>query len=176
MPRASDAIDVVLTERQQAIAWALVRRTPIKQIAASLEISPSTVNDHIKLIKRKFGAASTANLVAMLLERDEVPSPVIGGGTKNRIPGLERSDEWSDPDRAGSVILSDSMGLRLGELWNREAGPQVVPEELDGPRGLLPRLVAIGKIVVLILSAIVLAILAMQAGMEIIDQRGASAV
>lgn len=166
--RANDAF----TERQRTIAWALVRRTPIKRIAADLGISPSTVNDHIKSMKRKVGVESTSDLVAAILENHALPNRSNEGGIKNRVPSasdLELDDgrgEQPDP-------LSPLSQTPVGTVPDDE--PSIVPEEFDGPNGSLSRLVAITKIVALIFAAAVLAIVAMESMVGFIDSRGLSA-
>lgn len=164
----------MLTERQDAIARALVLRTPIKQIAADLEIAPSTVNDHIKALKRKLGARTTTELVANLLGQSPSLAPSNWGETKNRLPEAWAGGESSGRDHEGSYLLSDSAGLPIGGPWRPWSEPQVVPEELDGPESLVPRLLAIGKLVLQILAALILAVLAQQVVMGIIEQGGAS--
>ena len=159
-----------LTERQDAIARALILRTPIKKIAADLDIAPSTVNDHIKALKRKLGVQSTPDLVASLLGQAPPRPPSNWGETKNRLPEGWLGGDSTVRDREGSLLLSDSVGLPIGGPWKPWSEPRVVPEELDGPEGLVPRLLAIGKIIALILAAVILAVLAMQAVMGILEQ------
>lgn len=159
----------LLTGRQEAIARALIKRTPIKQIAAELDIAPSTVNDHIKALKRKLGAQTTPELVANLLGEQPALSPSNWGETKNRLPEEWVASDSSDRDRKGSLSLSDSAGLPIGGPWKPWSEPRVVPEELDGPEGLVPRLLAIGKIMALILAAVILTVLAMQTVMGVLE-------
>lgn len=163
-----------LTDRQQAIARALIRRTPIKQIASDLEIAPSTVNDHIKTIKRKFGVRSTAQLVAALLGEPAIKAPSNEGGTNNRLPMHWSFGDESSRDRDGSFMLSDSVAPSSWEPWKPAPESRVVPEELDGPDATIPRLLEIGKILAWILAGVVLTILAFQAVMGIVNQGVAS--
>lgn len=155
--------DTELTERQEAILRALVRRTPIKQIAFGQGIAPSTVNDHIKAIKRKFGFASTAELVAhFVATMESAPTPANGGQTKLRMPETApMRKEWGR-GHTDALALSDSMAFSFEAPWAGVREPRVVPEELDGPGATVPRLIAIGKTVALILATVVLAIMALE--------------
>lgn len=157
-----------LTERQEAVLHALVRRTPIKQIAHDQGIAPSTVNDHIKAIKRKYGFDSTAELVAHFVGTLESspslanPAPSNGGETKLRMPETAPvRKEWGR-GHTEALALSDSMAFSFEAPWAGVREPRVVPEELDGPGATVPRLIAIGKTVALILATIVLAIMALE--------------
>lgn len=173
MTPASTETDHDLTERQEAILHALVRRTPIKQIAFDQGIAPSTVNDHIKAIKRKFGCASTAELVGQFVGgTDSAPvlpplssplhTPSNGGVTKSRMgesAGFRKGFERGHTD---ALALSDSMTFSFEAPWAGVREPRVVPEELDGPGATVPRLIAIAKTVALILATVVLAIMALE--------------
>lgn len=160
----------LLTERQDAIARALILRTPIKQIAVDLDIAPSTVNDHIRALKRKLGARTMPDLIANLLGQPPLLAPSNWGETKNRLPESWPGGNSSAQDHESSLELSDSFGLSIGGPWKPWSEPQVVPEELDGPESLVPRLLAIGKLILQILAALILAVLAQQVVMGIIEQ------
>lgn len=154
--------DLDLTERQEAILRALVRRTPIKQIAFDNAIAPSTVNDHIRAMKRKLEVSTTAELVAHFLEADTGPAaPPDGGETKCRMSRWSPASESSRRGHAEALSLSDSMAFSIRAPWAGRGEPRVVPEELDGPAATIPRLLAIAKAVALILAAVVLAIVAL---------------
>ena len=155
--------ELPLTERQQAILRALVRRTPIKQIAFDQGIAPSTVNDHIKAMKRKMGVHSTAELVSEFMATAEWPAaPPIGGATNCRLPPEGAVRNVSDRSPPEALALSDALTFSLEAPWAGRREPRVVPEELDGPDGVVPRLVAIAKIIAFILAAVVLSILALE--------------
>lgn len=152
-----------LTERQEAILRALVRRRPIKQIAFDHAIAPSTVNDHIKAMKRKVGARSTAELVSFYLAAAE-PSmtPPNGGATKSRVSAFGQVGNEPGRGHAEALAFSDSMSFSIEAPWAGLREPSVVPEELDGPAATVPRLIAIVKIIALILAVVVLSILALE--------------
>lgn len=161
------SIDSDLTERQEAILHALIRRTPIKQIAFDQGIAPSTVNDHIKAIKRKYGCASTAELVAHFVAGIEGASPPVatpsnGGVTKSRMFESTPLREGLERGRTDALALSDSMTFSFEAPWAGVREPRVVPEELDGPGATVPRLIANAKTVALILATVVLAITALE--------------
>lgn len=157
------AANLELTNRQEAILSALLRRTPIKQIAFDQGIAPSTVNDHIKAMKRKFGVETTAQLVAAALNSEHrEASPPFKGATKGRVLESSWPAEEIGRGRTDALALSDSMAFVFEAPWVGRQEPRVVPEELDGPRAIVPRLIAIGKAVSLILAVVVLSILALQ--------------
>lgn len=167
-----------LTERQEAIVHALVRRTPIKQIAFEQGIAPSTVNDHIKAIKRKYGFASTAELVGHFvggIESAPPPLPPIphldaplagtpsnGGVTKSRMGESPAFRKGFGQGHTDALALSDSLTFSFEAPWAGVREPRVVPEELDGPGATVPRLIAIAKTVALILATVVLSITALE--------------
>ncbi len=171
-----DLRELELTERQQAIASSLIRRTPYKVIAADLGIAESTVNDHIRALRRKFDANSTRELVEALLDADLTKTlpPQFGGETKNRVERFQKVEDLSA--RNDEYLLADSAGgfFESECVWPNE--PLVVPEELDGPDAILHRLQAIGKTIALILATLVLAVAALN-GINglVLDSQTASA-
>lgn len=170
-----DTLDPDLTERQEAILRALLLRTPIKQIAFDHAIAPSTVNDHIKAMKRKFGVQSTAQLVARFLQsRDSSWTPANGGETNCRMSGSQFVGEASLRGHTDALALSDSMAFSIEAPWAGGREPRVVPEELDGPGATVPRLIAIAKAVALILAVVVLSIMALETVDGLVVSGGAS--
>lgn len=163
-----------LTERQDAILRALVRRTPIKQIAADQGVAPSTVNDHIKAIKRKFGFASTSDLVAYFIGTMENSPPPNGGQTKFRMSEARPDRKECGQGHTDALALSDSLAFHLEAPWTKAREPRVVPEELDGPGATVPRLIAIGKTVALILAIVVLSLMALDTVAGLMIDRAAS--
>lgn len=155
--------ELELTERQEAILSALVCRTPIKQIAFDHAIAPSTVNDHIRALKRKADVSSTAELVSRFLAApDQLETPPDGGARNWRVSGAGRVGEDVGEGHAEALALSDSMAFSIEAPWAGGREPSVVPEELDGPDATVPRLIAIAKMIVLILAVVVLSILALE--------------
>ncbi|WP_428028004.1 response regulator transcription factor [Altererythrobacter sp.] len=156
-----DLRELELTERQRAVAKSLVRRTPYKVIAADLGIAESTVNDHIRALRRKFDANSTRELVETLLDTDLAGTgyPQFGGETKNRVERFGVFGEF--PARNDEYLLADSASVftDAASIWPSE--PLVVPEELDGPDAIWPRLQAIVKTISLILIVVVLTVAAL---------------
>jgi len=57
-----------LSRREREIVTALVSAKPVKQIAATLNISPHTVRNHLKSIFRKLNVGSQVELVAKLTQ------------------------------------------------------------------------------------------------------------
>jgi LuxR family maltose regulon positive regulatory protein len=58
-------LDSVLTRREREILALLITRRSDKEIAQRLEISPSTVNTHLKRIYRKLGVSTRRQAVAL---------------------------------------------------------------------------------------------------------------
>lgn len=161
-----------LTARQRSIVQSLVRRTPIKQIAYELEIAPSTVNDHIRQAKKKLGVNTTSELVTLVL-RDEdnaFDGPLIGGQTKKRIVQAGSGIQTTGKDEPEHLVLSDTVTFPNTAPWMIGLEPRVLPEELDGPNAILPRLLAIGKTVALILAAVILSVTALQSVQGLVEQ------
>lgn len=65
----------LLSERERRVAAELARGSQTEEIAAALCISPHTVRTHVRNIKRKLGARTTVQAVAMALAGDELASP-----------------------------------------------------------------------------------------------------
>ncbi len=87
-PRPARLADTImhsygLTEREREVATAAVRGETSRRIAAALDLSLHTVNDHLKSIYEKAGVGSRGELAARLLtdhylprrERGETPGP-----------------------------------------------------------------------------------------------------
>lgn len=149
-----------LTERQEAIAQGLIRRTPYKVIASDLGIAESTVTDHIKALRRKFEVQTTHDLVGLLIDAEfaDWHTPQFGGEGKKRVEDPAVFGDLPEPN--GDYVLADAATsfYKNAGFWPDE--PIVVPEELDGPNAIVPRLQAIGKTLVLILAAVVLTVAA----------------
>jgi len=152
---------IELTEKQSAIALALLRRTPYKVIAGELGIAESTVNDHIRALRRKFDVSTTQKLVERLLTTELVTmdTPPNGGQWKNRV---ETPVFFNEPlPRNDECLLADVSSILDGTEFNWPSEPTVVSEELDGPGAILPRLLAVAKTTAWILAAIVLTVAAL---------------
>ncbi len=180
-----------LTEKQRAILHALFLRTPIKKIAADRMISPSTVNEHIRAAKQKLGAASTQELMEIYYglqgyhansaeknapEDGARTTPIDDTGPKNRVHHTAHIPEKADRDHRNSFLLNDTMTAMVEAPWATQHEPSVVPEELDGPHGLLPRLVTIAKIVLAIFAAVTLALTALQSLSGVLEDRQVASV
>ena len=55
----------VLTIRQAQVLNGLREGYSLKQIAGQLGVSARTIRDHLRILKRKYGAESTAHLIAL---------------------------------------------------------------------------------------------------------------
>jgi DNA-binding NarL/FixJ family response regulator len=64
-----------LTERQRAIAQAIVEGLSNKAIARNLVCSEYTVRDHVSVMLRKFGVANRVQLAAVLVLRLSASRP-----------------------------------------------------------------------------------------------------
>lgn len=156
-----------LTERQFVVLEGVAHRKTIKKIANELGLSPSTVNEHLAAAKRRSGATSTDELVAMFFEgrasseTENRAARTICTGGDFRVEAAFDSSQSAPQDDAGLMLLADSRALDRS-LFAGITEPRIVPEELDGPAAALPRLVHIAKLTGLILAAAVLALVALQ--------------
>lgn len=67
-----------LSEREQEVAYAVLRGATTKQIAKQLSISPHTVQDHLKVIFDKVGVRSRRELVSFIYSEHYVPHVAAG--------------------------------------------------------------------------------------------------
>lgn len=74
-PAASTAPPPLLTERERHVALELARGAGTEEIAATLCISPHTARTHVRNIKRKLGARTTAQAVALTISSGLVLPP-----------------------------------------------------------------------------------------------------
>jgi len=74
-PRPAGAAPRLLSERERRVAAELARGSQTEEIAAALCISPHTVRTHVRNIKRKLGARTTVQAVAIALATDELSPP-----------------------------------------------------------------------------------------------------
>ncbi|HVN55326.1 MAG TPA: helix-turn-helix transcriptional regulator [Anaerolineaceae bacterium] len=84
----------VLTIRQAQVLDRLRRGYSLKQIASQLVVGERTVRDHLRILKRKFGAESTAQLIALASQNQDLPPVEPRGG---------RSTEEEDFSTCGSA-------------------------------------------------------------------------
>lgn len=152
---------IELTDKQAAVALGLLRRTPYKMIAGELGIAESTVNDHIRALRRKFDVSSTQKLVERLLTTELVAmsTPQNGGQQKTWVETPIFFGEHSQQN--DEFLLADVSCAISSTDFDWPSEPSVVPEELDGPDAVLPRLLAVAKTIVWILAALVLTIAAL---------------
>lgn len=68
----------LLSERERRVAAELARGRQTEEVADALCISPHTVRTHVRNIKRKLGARTTVQAVAMALATDELSPPAAG--------------------------------------------------------------------------------------------------
>jgi hypothetical protein len=106
---------------------------------------------------------STAELVSGFIGAETWPAaPPNGGATNSRLATEPGVGNGFDRGPADALALSDSLTFSLEAPWAARREPRVVPEELDGPDGSVPRLVAIAKMIAFILAAVVLSVLALE--------------
>lgn len=67
-----------LTEREQSVAYSVLRGESTKEIAEELVISPHTVQDHLKSIFRKLGVSSRRELVSRIYSAHYLPQVEAG--------------------------------------------------------------------------------------------------
>lgn len=75
-PKASPRLQPLLSERERRVAAELARGLQAEDIAAELCISPHTVRTHVRNIKRKLGARTSAHAVALAIATESV-APVV---------------------------------------------------------------------------------------------------
>ena len=156
-----------LTERQFTVLEGVAHRKTIKKIANEMGLSPSTVNEHLSAAKRRAGAHSTDELVALYFE-DRATSKTDSGSTRTIDTGADfrvgEARETSQSPLQGDadwLTMADSGALR-SSFFAGSNEPNIVPEELDGSDAVLLRLVHIAKLTGFILAATVLALVALQ--------------
>ena len=75
---------LLLSERERSVALELARGAGSEEIAAALCISPHTARTHVRNIKRKLGARTLAQAVALAITMGLVTPP----GRPNAGPGF----------------------------------------------------------------------------------------
>lgn len=180
-----------LTERQRDVLQRIDRRVPIKVIARELNVSETRINQHIRALKDLYKVESLNELVEAYraenrrkaeqkdLEKayEEQPvTPNLKGEEdtpyrKNQIPESAGTNDTSERNDPGQLVMSDVLPLEEQAPWLRPGEPRVVPRMLDGEHAVLFRLLAIVGIAFGVLAAVVLAVTAAITISEALDGR-----
>jgi len=128
---------VRLSPRQQEVLRYVAAGHTTKELAAALNIAPSTAEWHISNILLELGAASRAEAVAIglregLIEPGERPLPGTSA-TDSATRGAHRAR----PSREGEVINFDVLGLPLGTI-RIERGREIMRRRKTKPLGHEP--------------------------------------
>jgi len=163
-----NASDTRLTPRQQDVLGRIGERQTLKEIAASLNLSESAVNQHVRELKRKLGANSLSELARRLrddprlLDSDTCrESACINSHMAEPLHvAPEQFTERPVADPA-SVTFADAT-WRSTPPWVAQDVPQVVPRVLDGENAGWVRTAAMALIVACFFVAVVVGLGAAQ--------------
>lgn len=176
-----------LTDRQRAVMERIDRRVPIKVIAQELGVSETRINQHIRMLKDVYSAASLGELVEnyraaivstalpltpakpiSFISAEMLQHPYSEAAyRKNQINAADDFGDFGQRDDPGQLIMSDAVPLIEQAPWLHPGEPRVVPGVLDGENAVLFRLGAILAIASGILAAIVLTVTAAMALSEV---------
>lgn len=128
-----------ITARQREVLVGLRQRLTIKEIAGTMAVSESAVNQHIKALKTRLGVNSHREMVEALEKKDcSIPT------ARNRqlpetfeFPNSSLQDESS-----GLIEFGDSMTINRAAPWESDQ-PSFFRRLLDGRYAFLTRSAAI---------------------------------
>lgn len=134
-----------LTDKQHEVLQLVAENRTSKEIAWSLGISESAVNQRIESVRNRTGFPPRAELARTYrhyrLEREAACKPVTG-----KIPQVPEDAAVPHPSRqddvADSLVLADAMTFMVKAPWQDASHYRVVPEVLDGANAGLNRTVA----------------------------------
>ncbi len=128
-----------VTERQQEVLVGLAQRLTIKEIAASMEVSESAINQHIKALKLRLKANSLRELVDWW----QSSNCSISTARNQQLPDTFEFPNSSLQDESlGLIEFGDSMTINRDAPWNIDQ-PTFFRRMLDGRYSLLTRSAAI---------------------------------
>ena len=160
--------DTRLTPRQQDVLERIGERQTLKEIAGSLHLSESAVNQHVRELKRKLGVNSLSELARRLRDDPgllENPtcreSACINSHMAETLPNepvVPSERPAADPV---SVTFADAAWSPTPP-WVAQEVPQVVPRVLDGENAGWVRTAAMALIVMCFFIAVVVGLGAAQ--------------
>ena len=147
----------LLTKQQERVVEGLANRLTIKEVAADLGLSPSTINQHIKAAKLRLQVNTHRELVEAYCANCDSSSSTRA---KNGVSPTAFPLPEPGPDDPGGLVLSDSQSFDF-EL-PRPGRDRIVPQALDGTFAGYSRLAAMAVLVAVIFTAVVLGTMAVE--------------
>ncbi len=170
-----------ITPRQREVLECIVLRMSIKEIAANLGISESTVNKHIRDLKQSMSANSHRELTVAYTRLTEALDSTAealqssGSSPATRISAVPDTSNLPDPfieDADDAVTtLHDAVVHDAIAPWTVATEPTVVPRALDGFEAAWLRLALIVGITVGLLFALAAGLGAAQGIENVIKSR-----
>lgn len=170
-----------LTAKQKAALDLLANHRTSKEIAHALNISETSVNRRIEVVKLRLGGITRLELArryGLWLSANGTSSVSSGTASadKGRSPCVESIGEilqlaelpgnWERPSRDGGAsetAFEDPVGMSIESPWKQWREPSIVPRVLDGDDATLTRGAAIAILLLAIVASIVVALAAAKA-------------
>lgn len=188
-----------LTEKQRKVIEKIDRRMPIKLIASEMGVSETRINQHIRALKRTYGAGSLNELVESY-RLSEGRSEAGGDGPASAgypaVPGLGEAahltsgtpltntayskKQMGNPphfrdlpvrDDPGLIRLSDAHVVACDAPWAHDIEPVVVFGALDGKHAVLYRFMVMVGLAFGMIAGVVLVVSAALSLSEVLDGR-----
>lgn len=174
-----------LTDKQREVIRRIDRRMPIKLIASELGVSETRINQHIRVLKRIYGAASLNELVeayrvgerSALSGNPELDAADLRSGTPLSNAAYSKKQmgihalpaDLTDRDDPGSVRLSDAHVVARDAPWAHDIEPVVVFGALDGRHAVLYRSAVMVALAFGMIAGVVLVVSAALSLSEVLD-------
>jgi DNA-binding CsgD family transcriptional regulator len=134
-----------LTDKQHEVLHFVAENRTSKEIAWSLGISESAVNQRIESVRNRTGFPPRAELARTYrhYQQDIEAACKPFTGQIPQVPGEGVAGHPSlQDDAADSLVLADAMTFSINAPWQDASRYRVVPEVLDGANAGLNRTVA----------------------------------
>ena len=166
-----------LTDKQLAVMERIDRRVPIKLIADDLSVSESRINQHIRKLKDRYGAASLNDLVASYRAEhfgenggnEPFQTYRKPASRKNQLPETAINSDDGDRVASDELVFADALAFPIEAPWQQANEPQIVPGMLDGDNAVTYRLALMIAIAFGLVAAVILVVTALVSMTEALD-------